>query len=760
MVVRVKNKLIKLLPIFLLTVIALGFFWQYFLKGLIPFPGDLLVGAYFPWLEYKWGYAVGVPVKNTLISDIFSQIYIWKEYLVSSFIHLQMPLWNPYSYSGEPMFANFQSGPLNPFNLLMVFLGATSGWTWMVISQSVGSVVAMYLYLKSIKKETEAAIIVSIVYAFGGFSILWSQFVNAGFTMIWIPLVLLTIEKTINKNNRKILLWLSPLFFLMVTAGHMQSIIYAGILTICYYVYRVGIKNIKLNTFFFLAIFLSVCFSAVQLLPTMELMNFSIRFEESSLFQFNYGLLPPENLVTLVAPDYFGNPSTGNFWGFFNYHETVTYAGMIGIVGLVFGLLFYKKLKIGKFFLWASILALLLQFDTPLGQALYKFKVPLLWTSTAGRIGLIYLLGISVLVTEMIEAVTSLKWSEKLRLFLPPVLIISVALGITYVSLRLFSQDYAVGLLQPNIKNMNIGIRNLAFPLLFSGSLLVVFFLSGKIKIWKWVVLIIVVADLFRFGWKYTPFVPAEFAFPPTEVLSFLQSDSSVFRVDKEKDAILPPNTWMAYRLMNPAGYNPMAISDYARAYNFDINGEATISGVSRYSETIRYDATALGRYNVKYLLAIKRDEKAEFPGNNINYRINEKEWKRVFQTPAVAVLLNTKYKERARIVYNDGFDAKGSATITSYENNKVVIKFSNVDGEKLLLADSFYPGWVATINGERTKIGNEIAPFRTVDIRGIKDGEIIFEYKPESFKWGVIISGVSFLIWLVWFIVPRKKQV
>lgn len=760
MVVRVKNKLIKLLPILLLIVIALGFFWQFFLKGLIPFPGDLLVGAYFPWLEYKWGYAVGVPVKNTLISDIFSQIYIWKEYIVSSFVHLQFPLWNPYSYSGEPMFANFQSGPLNPFNLLMVFLGATKGWSWMVISQSIGSAVAMYLYLQAIKKETMASIIGSVVYAFGGFAILWSQFVNAGFTMIWIPLVLLTIEKTISNNNRKILLWLSPLFFLMVTAGHMQSIIYAGILTVCYFVYRVGIKNVKLNVVFFFALLFSVLFSAVQLLPTMELMNHSIRFEESSLFQFNYGLLPPENLVTLIAPDYFGNPSTGNFWGYFNYHETVSYAGVIGIVGLAFGLIFYKKLKIGKFFFWAAVLALLLQFDTPLGQALYKFKIPLLWTSTAGRIGLVYLLGISVMVTEMVEAITSLKWSEKLRLFLLPVLIILVALGITYASLRLFSQDYAVGLLQPNIKNMNIGIRNLAFPLLLSGALMVVFFLSGKIKLWKWVALLVVVADLFRFGWKYTPFVPAEFAFPPTEVLSFLQNDPGVFRVDKEKDAILPPNTWMAYRLMNLAGYNPMAISDYARAYNFDINGEATNSGVSRYSETIKYDAGALGKYNVKYLLAIKRDEKAEFPGNNINYRINEKEWKRVFQTPSVAVLLNTKFKERARIINTDGTDAEGSATITSYESNKVVIKFSNTDGEKLLLTDTYYPGWVATINGKPTKIGNEVSPFRTVDVRGIKDGEITFEYKPESFRWGIIISGASFLIWLLWLAVLNKKRV
>lgn len=55
----------------LFLVLLAVFFNKVWLKGLVPFPGDLLVGAYYPWLEYKWGYEVGVPIKNQLISDIF-----------------------------------------------------------------------------------------------------------------------------------------------------------------------------------------------------------------------------------------------------------------------------------------------------------------------------------------------------------------------------------------------------------------------------------------------------------------------------------------------------------------------------------------------------------------------------------------------------------------------------------------------------------------------------------------------------------------
>lgn len=55
-------------PIILIVLLVFAFFWKFFVKGLIPIPADITVGMYFPWLDYKWGYVVGVPVKNSLIT--------------------------------------------------------------------------------------------------------------------------------------------------------------------------------------------------------------------------------------------------------------------------------------------------------------------------------------------------------------------------------------------------------------------------------------------------------------------------------------------------------------------------------------------------------------------------------------------------------------------------------------------------------------------------------------------------------------------
>ncbi|MCJ7786963.1 hypothetical protein MUP06_01990, partial [Patescibacteria group bacterium] len=101
-----KNR--NILACLLLIFLSLIFFWKFFLKGLLPIPADIIVGMYFPWLDYKWGYLVGVPIKNPLISDVVSQIYIWKAFLFENFARLNFPLWDKTILSGAPFLASYQ----------------------------------------------------------------------------------------------------------------------------------------------------------------------------------------------------------------------------------------------------------------------------------------------------------------------------------------------------------------------------------------------------------------------------------------------------------------------------------------------------------------------------------------------------------------------------------------------------------------------------------------------------------------------------
>lgn len=61
-----------------------------------------MVERFFHWLDYKWGYVVGVPVKNPLLSDVPSLLYPWCSFTIDQ-------IWNPFYFGGMPLLANFQS---------------------------------------------------------------------------------------------------------------------------------------------------------------------------------------------------------------------------------------------------------------------------------------------------------------------------------------------------------------------------------------------------------------------------------------------------------------------------------------------------------------------------------------------------------------------------------------------------------------------------------------------------------------------------
>jgi len=99
-----------------------------------------------------------------------------------------------------------------------------------------------------------------------------------------------------------------------------------------------------------------------------------------------------------------------------------------------------------------------------------------------------------------------------------------------------------------------------------------------------------------------------------------------------------------------------------------------------------------------------------------------------------------------------------GNAKILSYKSQKVIIKTQSVNQSFLVLSDRYYPGWKAYIDGKKTKI------YRT---NGIVRGIIVpagshvvkFVYLPKSFIIGLLLSITSVIIFIITFLIIRKKQ-
>lgn len=748
------KKIGKYWPFIIFAVLCVVYYWKVFLKGFLPFPGDLLVGAYLPWLDSQWGYPTGVPVKNPLISDVFSQFYIWKSLISEGWRNLEIPLWNPFSYSGYPMLANFHSGVFYPFNLFHLILGDMRGWSFLVMLPSFASAATMYLYLKQIKVNKIGATIGSVIYAYSGFAISWAQFITAAQAMIWIPVVLLVIEKYFETKRVWYLYTLPLVLFLLITSGHFQIMVYVSILMVVYYLWKtLELRSLKPIWEIIVPGVLSIGLSAFQLLPTLELSSFGLRSEENAIAGHNYGLLPLKNLTTILAPDFFGNPSTYNFFGFFNYHETLFYCGVLAIFTLFLSIFLLRKHKYVRFFMVAVFLAILFGFDTPVGRAVYLYKIPGVSTSDAGRISVIFSFGMAVLAGFVITDLKKLSYKK----IIASIGLVAYCFALIFLLLK-FRENFLASPTNPMLdlaQRNAVTMRNLILPGLLFAGYSVAFLFARKWKVFTGVLLVMICIEMFRFGWKYIPFVPEKIVYPDTPITLFIKEKSTteLFRIERERAEIMPPATWMQYRFMSASGYDPMTRADYVKVYQEKINGNNS-GFISRYSEPERYDSKALGEFNVKYLLVVKRDEVGRIPGENINHAIDLTEWSKVFETEGTAILENSNYLPRARYVDS----SEGEVLVTSYTPNTVKVSFQNGSSKALLLADSWYPGWKAFVNSKEVAIEKCEGIFRCVNLDD-DSGEVVFDYQPESFWLGLKVSAVSLVLVLIALTRLRKKR-
>jgi len=686
----------------------------------------MLVGAYYPWIEQKtYGYTTNVPIKNPLISDVFSEIYVWKKLIYESYQSRSWPLWNPNMYSGYPLLANFQSAALSVFNLFFIIFGLVDGWSIYLIVGVFLSAFTMYWLLRTLKYSQWASLIGAISYAFSSYSLAWLEFCNAQ-SLIYLPLLILFIEKYFESRKHKWIMSISPVIFFLATAGHFQVLVYSLVLSSLYFIYK--LFHDKTHIFstiliYFVALILGLLISSIQLLPTLEMSQLSIRSSESQISGLNFGLFPWKNLITLLIPDYFGNPTTGNYWGILNYHETILYSGILAVFAVIWGITNWRRLGYSKFFLMTAIISLLLCFDNPFAKTVYWLKIPFISTSGAGRIVILFTFATSVIVAKYLDIVRS----DRLR----KIVINQIMVGTIFIAILCFTYLYKV--------NLTVTIRNSIWP----GFLIISFgttMLFRKSKYFYILVATLMIADLFRWGWKYLPFTPRNYVFPKTSTTEYLTNDHDLFRVDREVGPIMPPNTWSYYNLMSPSGYDPLAPLAYTRYYNLKLNHES--NKTSRYAELFSYDAKDLGQFNVKYLLAQKNISAVE-PTDIYNYKINLSDWDIVAETKNIGVLKNKYYLPRFEIV------PPGSITVVSYAPNNIELNYSASADSKLIARDANYPGWKASVNGGDSTISPYNQIYRQISLpRG--QGKITFSYQPTSFYLGLYISAISFIIWIV----------
>jgi hypothetical protein len=553
-----------------------------------------------------------------------------------------LPLWNPYMFSGMPLFGAAQAGVLFPLNWFYLIFRTTAATNLMMLSTYVVAALGAYLYARRSGSTICGAALTSMVWQGCGFSLGQIGHTNILHTAAMLPWVLWAVDGYGSTGKRSRGLLLALLVALQLFAGHQQTFVYSTLLVAGYAIVmwlgsrKQGDRSsgrAYLRSLVFVAGGLAL--AAVQIIPMAELLRHSVRAQSSYSFFTSFSL-PPSFLWTFFAPYVFGG-GDGNLFraayvGPAFYGEYVGYVGLASLA-LAFLAIVFKRDLTTKFWWIVVVLGLMLAFGRfwPFHMYAVIYYTPVLGLFRVPARHLMEVeFALAVLsgrgLTALMEAgdrSTKTKWA----LATGGVIVIITCLAVTLGR----PANFQLGRTAP--------LSILRAPELF---LPIVVALISAWALWKFarsnqrgamlILLVVIGADLCIWGqssgwrmsspssnfelWTTPPivdFIRGQNASAPAAPFRVLTDERS-FDPSNPGDLTTPPgwvptlqpDIYSPYRVENAAGYDGFGLARYSKlAGDMKVWGELTDPG-----RTLGNASREIDLLNVRYLLA--RRTKAE----------------------------------------------------------------------------------------------------------------------------------------------------
>ncbi len=265
------------------------------------------------------------------------QTYYQKLFYKESLLKGELPLWNPYIYSGYPFLAHPYNGVFYPLNLLFLLMPVNVAYSWVLALHVFLAGLFMFFLVYHLAHNEWAALISACAFMFSGYTStrIWAGHFELYTTSIWIPLVFLLFLKTIQYKSILYAMLTSVVLTIQFFAGHHQTFFFTISILLFYTLFQIlseynlssltpfrypkkeqnaiyGHKFSMQNSIRIIALLVTVglffvLFSSIQLLPSLELMGFSTRGSGVPFFKSAYGSFPPEHIIRFIIPDFFGD---------------------------------------------------------------------------------------------------------------------------------------------------------------------------------------------------------------------------------------------------------------------------------------------------------------------------------------------------------------------------------------------------------------------------------------------------------------------
>ena len=722
----------------------------------------------------------GVVITDDIFaSDLMNENFPYRFALGKALKAGDWPLWVRELYGGFPLLARSEAGVCYPFNIILFgLLPPYLALNLTILLTLVIAGVGMYFYARDIGATALPALLGGIAFSFSGFLLAHLKHLSIANAACWLPVGLLLLERAVARHSYRPLLWFAVVFGLQHLSGNAQTAYYCGVLYLLYFPFRLlnryratrppqnerRISGLVLDALksrliwcFAGALVLGSLLAAVQLVPTYELVSLSQRsggvtFEYASSYAYDL-----TSFWTFLFP--YANGDIGNltYTGKGIFWESYGYVGVLTFVLALYAALRSRSSWHVRFFAITAATSYLLV----LGPATPVYR----------------------LVFTTVPGMRYFRFPTRLLLITDLSLVALASLGLTRLGTQVAGRARTDG--DPG-------------PMGFRRSSIV-----------QALAVLITIADLLYFQMRQNPVVDAKTWEKPPATAGILTADSSLFRVFcvggnhahrrtfeqaqgwegdlqpfVEQREFLQPSSNVLYGLSSPNGY-----ANLTPNYLVDVWGDQNRAGIVTRMASTRGDVfqptpafwKLMRMYNVKYMTSFWPFAPAPnlTPlggyGGAFLYR-NDDFLPRAYLvgevTPvsddvmALGMLASDAFDPQRSVLlvapppsFHPGRGAaSGSVDFLHYTSEGAELKVRASQEAILVFSDSYYPGWVADVDGSVTPIYRANMTQRAVVVPS-GEHRVTFRFKPMTVFVGFCVSLASLIVLLGWLLVPLARK-
>lgn len=267
----------------------------------------------------------------------------WLRFAVSSVFDGEVPMWNPYIFCGQPFMPSTHGTLFYPPNWpWLLLLPQPLSINLCILTQVAILALGLVYFARLLGVRNAAALLAGVVASLG--SLMTCRVFVGHFTIMctapWIP-IMFALQYKLFTGVRSAWLPFALAGACMFMGGHLQYAYYFGLfLALSVVLYgMLQVESGARSSWFkgqlglhLLAGGAAFALVAIEALPAIDIARHSIRNASGTLEWLRHFSLPPGNLVTMLAPRFWG--SGVDYWGRWEWWEACFYIGVLPL-GLV-----------------------------------------------------------------------------------------------------------------------------------------------------------------------------------------------------------------------------------------------------------------------------------------------------------------------------------------------------------------------------------------------------------------------------------------